>query len=136
MKTMSKLLLFLSVFAWMSCEKNGDPVIDDSDLLLGYWINPVAIDTFLKYERTGGLKEDAYGFGFKADHLFVERKNIGWCGTPPVTYGDEQGTWARHDSLVDIEVPYWGGTGHYQWKIISLDNSSLTVAVVKQEYKE
>ena len=69
------------------------------------------------------LKKNAYGFGFKTGHSFVERKNEGWCGTPPVTLKDFQGTWAKHDSLIDINVPYWGGTAHYQWKIISLDNS-------------
>jgi len=136
MNTISKLILVLSLFGWISCEKSNDPVIDDSDLLIGYWINPVAVDTFLKYERVGELKENAYGFGFKTGHSFVERKNAGWCGTPPVIYGDDQGTWARNDSLIDIEVPYWGGTAHYQWKIISLDNSSMTIAVLKQEFQE
>ncbi len=136
MKPILSIVLFLAVFAWISCEKNMDPVIDESDLLLGYWINPVAVDTFLKYERVGELKENAYGFGFKTGHSFVERKNAGWCGTPPVMYGDDQGTWARNDSLIGIEVPYWGGMAHYQWKIISLDNSTLTISVVKQEYEE
>jgi hypothetical protein len=136
MKTISKILLALCLFALIACEENTDPVIDDSDLLIGYWTNPVGIDTLLKYERAVGLKEDAYSFGFKGGHTFVERKNAGWCGTPPVTFDDYQGTWARHDSLIDIDVPYWGGTAHYQWKIISLDNSSLTITWVKQEFQE
>lgn len=136
MKTISKILLVLCFFAWISCEENTDPVIDDSELLIGYWFNPIGIDTLLKYERAGGLKEDAYSIGFKTGHSFVERKNEGWCGTPPVTLKNYQGTWAKHDSLIDINVPYWGGTAHYQWKIISLDKSSLTIAVVKQEFKE
>jgi hypothetical protein len=136
MKTISKMLLVLCLFTWISCEENADPVIDDSELLIGYWVNPVGIDTLLKYERAVGLKEDAYSFGFKEGHSFVERKNEGWCGTPPVTLKDYQGTWAKHDSLIDIDVPYWGGIAHYQWKIIALDNSSLTIAWVKQEFKE
>jgi len=136
MKSISKLLLLLSVLALISCEENTDPVIDASDRLIGYWINPVANDTLLTYDRAGGLKENAYGFGFQMGYTFVERKNEGWCGTPPVTLKDYQGTWSKHDSLIDIDVPYWGGMAHYQWKIISLDNSSLTIAWVKQEFQK
>jgi hypothetical protein len=136
MKAIGKLLLFLSIIACISCETDKDPVIDESNLLMGYWVNPMGIDTLLKYERAGGLKEDDYCFGFETGNLFVERKNAGWCGTPPVTYNDYQGTWAKHDSLIDINVPYWGGTAKYQWKIISLDNSSLTIAIIKQKFQE
>jgi hypothetical protein len=136
MKAIFKLFLVLSAFAWISCEESNDPVIDESDLLLGYWINPVWVDTIVQYERGAELKEDAYSIGFKKDHSYVERKSEGWCATPPVTLKNFQGTWAKHDSLIDINVPYWGGMAHYQWKVISLDNSSLTIAWVKQEYKE
>jgi hypothetical protein len=135
-KSIFKIVMLLSVFTWISCEENNDPVIDDSDLLIGYWINPVFVDTIVRYERAAGLKENAYSIGFKKDHSYVERKSEGWCGTPPVILKDYLGTWAKHDSLINIDVPYWGGMAHYQWKVISLDNSSLTIAWVKQEYKE
>jgi hypothetical protein len=136
MKMICKLLVFLFVFGLVSCAKDNDPVVDESDLLLGYWINPGGYDSILIYDRTGGLKKDAYGIGFKAGGLFVERKSEGWCATPPVIMKDFQGTWTRHDSLIDISVPYWGGTAHYQWKIIRVDRSSLTVAFTSQEFQE
>jgi hypothetical protein len=136
MKVIIKLFLVLSAFAWISCEENTDPVIDDSDLLIGYWVNPVGVDTIVRYERAAELKENAYSIGFKKDHSYVERKSEGWCGTPPVILKDFQGTWAKHDSLIDIDVPYWGGMAHYQWKIVSLDNTSLTIATVKLELQE
>jgi hypothetical protein len=134
MKAIGKIFLLLFFFAWISCEKDAGPVIDNSDLLLGYWSNRVVADTLFRFERTVGLKENVYGFGFKTGHSFVERKNAGFCGTPPVILNDYEGTWSRQDSLVDIEVHYWGGMEHDQWKIISLDNSSLTIALVKQEF--
>jgi hypothetical protein len=136
MKAIYKLLLFLSIFVWISCEKDAGPVIDDSDLLLGYWSNREVMDTLFRFERTGGLKENIYGFEFKTGHSFVERKSTGFCGTPPVILSDYEGTWSRQDSLIDIEVPYWGGMEHNQWKIISLDNNFLTIALVKQVFGE
>lgn len=136
MKTMPKLFLFLFVISWISCEKDAGPSIDDSDLLLGYWSNRVVTDTLFRFERTGGLAKNIYGFQFKTGHSFVERKSAGFCGTPPVILNDYEGTWSRQDSLIDIEVPYWGGMEHDQWKIISLNSSSMTIAIVKQEFRE
>lgn len=67
---------------------------------------------------------------------FIERKNSGWCGTPPVSYSDFEGNWSINDSLLNVSVAYWGGLADYQWKIISLDDKRLTIVVVSQEYKE
>jgi hypothetical protein len=136
MKALCKLILVFSFFAWTSCEKDAGPVIDDSDLLLGYWSYRVVTDTVFRFERTGGLAKNVYGFQFKTGHYFVERKSSGFCGTPPVILYDYEGTWSRQDSLIDIEVPYWGGMEHYKWKIISLDRSSLTIALVQQEFQD
>lgn len=136
MKSIFNILLVISVFTWISCEESTDPAIDDSELLLGYWINPVYVDTLVRYERAAELKENAYGFAFRTEHVYVERKNIGWCGTPPVTMDDYEGTWTRQDSVIDIDVPYWGGMAHFKWKIISLDDTHLTIATISQEFKE
>jgi len=137
MKTIIKILVVLLAFTWISCEESSDPVaVDESDLLLGYWTNREFIDTLVRYERAAELKENIYGIGFKVEHVFVERKNEGWCGTPPVTLRDFEGTWTKNDSLVDVDVPYWCGMAHYTYKIIELDNSSLTLALVWQEYEQ
>jgi hypothetical protein len=135
-KAIFKLFLVFSAFAWISCEESNDPVIDESELLLGYWINPVWVDTIVRYERGAELKENDYGICFKTGHSFVERKNEGWCGTPPVIMDDFPGTWTRQGSIIDIDVSYWGGMAHYQWKVISLDKTSLSIATVKQEFHE
>lgn len=130
------MLIFLSVFGWVSCEKNTDPVTGDPEPLIGNWVNAVFEDTMVSYDRVDALLENSFGIAFKKDHVYIERKFIRGFATPPVIQEDYVGTWARHDSLIDIEVPYFGGTAHYQWKIISLDRSTLTYTVVKQEFQE
>jgi hypothetical protein len=129
MKTVNKMILFLSIIILIACEKSNEPIVNDSDKLIGYWINPVAIDTVWKYERANTLKDNDYGFAFKSGQLFVERKNAGWCGTPPISYTDFDGTWTKNDSVINITVGYWGGLADYQWKIILIDNNSLTGSV-------
>lgn len=91
-------------------------------------------DTVFTVDRSYSLIDNAYGFAFKSDGVFVERKNAGWCGTPPITYADFEGTWTVVDSKIIITVAYWGGTADYQWKIISIDSKELKIAVLSQEH--
>lgn len=132
---MRMVVLGLICIAIISCEKDKDPVTNQSDFLVGYWANPENIDTLVKYTRSTELEEDDYGFGFKAGGTFVERKNAGWCGTPPITYGDFEGTWIRNGSLINITVGYWGGTAEYRWKIIEIDDNRLMIYWVAANYK-
>ncbi|HET7732621.1 MAG TPA: hypothetical protein VFK73_02190 [Paludibacter sp.] len=134
MKKGFKVILFFSLMALVSCGKN-EPVMNDSEKLIGSWVNPVLIDTLWKYQRATTLKDNDYGLSFKEGQVFVERKNAGWCGTPPVAYDDFAGTWTKNDSLINITVAYWGGLVSYQWKVISVDKDNLVVYKIKEDYQ-
>ena len=121
------LILGLAIIAIVACKKDGDQVIKGSDQLTGYWINQSGHDSIWTYERAARLKDNAYGFSFKDGQVFIERKNAGWCGTPPITYADFEGSWARNDSAITITVDYWGGEAEYLWEIISLNEEKLVV---------
>ncbi len=135
MRSLRKVTLLLFVVVLISCDKANEPKLNNSDELIGYWINPVAVDTAWKYERANQLKENESGFSFQSGQLFLERKNAGWCGTPPITYADFDGTWAQSDSLIDITVAYWGGVAKYQWKIVSVSNDVLIISKLKEQYQ-
>jgi hypothetical protein len=135
MKKIYILIILLSAILFISCDSDNEVKMQDSDLLTGNWINPVAVDTLMKYERADTLKSNDYGFSFKEGQKFVERKNAGWCGTPPISYADFEGTWSVNDSVISITVDYWGGVANYEWKIINIDNNFLTVYVLKEEYQ-
>ncbi|HET6556461.1 MAG TPA: hypothetical protein VFG54_04045 [Prolixibacteraceae bacterium] len=135
MKTFNKLLLLLLVITLIGCEETIEPKVSNSNPLIGSWINPQSMDTLWRYERADALQDDCPGFTFKAEGWFVERKNAGWCGTPPITYANFNGTWTRNDSLIQITVDYWGGETDYQWRIISVDDHYLMLYKVKEEYR-
>lgn len=135
MKTFGKVLFFLFLITtMMACEESLQPMDNSSDELIGTWINPTPVDTLWQYDRAATLDNAGYGFSFKADDQFVERKNAGWCGTPPISYSNFEGTWSQNDSLITINVDYWGGKADYQWKVISLDEHHLIVYKVKEVY--
>jgi hypothetical protein len=118
----------------MSCEKNDDIYIFSEELLIGYWVNLQMNDTLYTFDRSDQLKENEYGCGFKTGGIFIERKNSGWCGTPPITYDNFEGAWVRNDSIINIFTRYWGGTADYRWKIIHVDSHKLKISKLSEEY--
>ena len=129
-------LTFLIAFALISCKKDDDSVLNGNDDLVGNWINPQYTDTLISYSRTDHLIDNEPGFVFRANNTLICRQNSGWCGTPPITTADYDGTWNWNDSVVEINTSYWGGSAKFSWKVISLDEKKLVVWVAKTEYHE
>ena len=131
---MNKILPDLFLLVFIACSKSEEFDIQLEDEIIGSWVNPAYNDSTITYEKANSLKENDYGFQFKTEHQFVERKNSGWCGTPPIAYADFDGTWTRNDSIIQIEVAYWGGTVDLKMKIIALDQKNLTILKIKEAY--
>lgn len=127
MKTVCTLLL--SIFL-LACESSSEIPVDPGNLLIGNWINPEYDDETITYQRSSNLKADAPGVSFKSDATFI-RRTSGWCGTPPLSFYDEEGTWNTKESLILLNSDYFAGT--FNWRIITLDNNQL---VVKRELSE
>ncbi|MBS4057584.1 MAG: hypothetical protein KGZ82_09745 [Bacteroidales bacterium] len=133
MKHMFTLLLLMLLAA--ACRKSDNIVSDKNNYLLGCWVGPVYADSLVTFTRAQTLPDDGYGIVFQSDQQFIERKNAGWCGTPPITYANYTGNWTLTDSIVDISVPYWGGSADYRWKLLSVDAHTLRVYTIAAEYQ-
>jgi hypothetical protein len=103
--------------------------------LEAFWINGEFADTTYTYQRADSLSGDQYCFGFEANGVFVENKNAGWCGTPPIYYNRFEGEWSMEDSIIYISVPYWGGMSQYTWKLLEINEDRFTYAVIETEYQ-
>lgn len=124
---MRKYLYLLALLAFASCEKEVTPYIDMNDeLYIGYWKQTSYTDTTQIFNRTVDLTGDAFGIGILADGRFLENKNSGWCGTPPIHYTQYQGTWLEQgiDTLL-IDTEFWGGDMKYQIIIKSVDEEKM-----------
>lgn len=132
-----KGILFLLVsffFVFAGCDKNDTTIPMSSDPVVGYWINRQYNDSTISFERSDALRDADYGLAFKSGGKLVERKNTGWCGTPPIVYDDYEGSWTKNDSILDITASYWGGVAIYKWKLLSVTDSSLEVRVISEDY--
>ena len=133
---MKRILILLLVVALGSCEKEflEADALGDNASIVGTWVETGTQEDILHLTRQEDLDPALYGFIIGEDGSFVERKNSGWCATPPITYENFEGTWkAVSDSLLEITVGYWGGSMTYQMRIISLSGNDLAIRFLYAE---
>jgi hypothetical protein len=125
------VLIFAAAICMISSCKEEITAPSNSEKILGVWV-------FKGYDnedynisvlqRSSGLDSSTGGFIFYREGRLLERKNAGWCGTPPISYANFPGTWdSQSDSVLKVNVGYWGGMTEYNLKIISLDRFQLKV---------
>ena len=101
-----------------------------NDPMIGTWVysDYDDADGTISYEKVKSFKEDEPGIEFKASGKLIKRQNVGWCGTPPIQYGNNDGTWKQtSDSTITISYGYWGGTAEEDWQIVRVSDTKLTV---------
>lgn len=128
------IFLLFGLACLVSCENDIELKSDDADLLIGHWISPVYIDTLVQYTRAEALNENDFGISFNPGNFLVERQNAGWCGTPPISYANYNGTWSKTGDIIDFTVDFWGGKANHQWKVIANDTKTLTIYPIKSDY--
>jgi hypothetical protein len=90
---MKKLFLIIILIGTLSYSCSKDKTnIDPNNLLIGVWNYSTYQDNAIVYTRNLEFN-DVNCYRFNADGSLVERKNSGWCGTPPISYADYDGTW-------------------------------------------
>ena len=126
---MKKIFLLVFTVSLLSCESN-DPKINPDNLLLGVWLAPVYNGETTTFKRGHSLPNDAYGISFQQDGVFLERTS-GWCGTPPLSFFNVDGTFQLDNTLISISTQSY--PNNYAWRIVSLSESEL---IVKRELTE
>jgi hypothetical protein len=136
MNKLSILFCVLILGFFSSCEKESNNSTNNNSVILGNWINPSYNDSLIIFDKSSNLKNNDYGIAFNDNGLLVERKNSGWCATPPIAYSDFNGTWTIKDSVIQISVDYWGGKADYIWKLVSIDNNKLKIIRRLEKYNQ
>lgn len=122
------LYLFL-MSSFFSCESN-ETIIDQDNLLIGNWVLPTYNGEEITFTRGNSLPKEASGISFNRTGEFIERTS-GWCGTPPLTFFNIDGTFQLENTLINISTNSY--PTNYAWRIVSLTETEL---VVKREVTE
>jgi len=128
---MKYISLLLITFLFFSCEKNDEISIDSESLLVGYWANAVYNNEEITFSRNAALPDNEYGIAFEKNGNFTE-KSSGFCGTPPLSFFNIEGTWEAENTLIKINTSQ-SNNSNYNWRIISLSEAKL---IVKRELSE
>ena len=124
--TLKSIILIVFLVSLSSCEEN-EVLIDSDNLLIGTWFDPVYNGETTTFKRGNSLPNDAYGISFHKNGGFIERTS-GWCGTPPLSFFNIEGTFELENTLVNISTENY--PANYAWRIITLTEHKL---VVKRE---
>lgn len=132
---MRNLTFLVSLLILISCQQNEEEIyIDPNNPVLGSWSYPIYEDNnTITYERVSGIIADAYTCTLKNNGNFIEHKNAGWCGTPPISYADFTGNWYQENEKIKINSEYWGGTFNLTWEIISVNDKNLQIKITYPE---
>jgi hypothetical protein len=135
-----KRLIFLGIIftalsqILCSCSKE-DAIIPPHQYekaILGYWNFEDANTEHTIYKHAEDFSNTP-GFKFLEDGRIIDRKNIGFCGTPPITYQNYTGTWEFIDENT-IQVVSHDWTGEVKFKIY-IKELNETFMSVKIEYE-
>ena len=124
-----KIFLLVVTVTLLSCEGN-NTIIDPDNLLLGVWVAPVYNADTTTFKRGNSLPDDGYGISFLQNGDILERTS-GWCGTPPISYFNIEGTFSLNENLITISNNNYPTS--YGWRIVSLSDTEL---IVKRELTE
>ena len=127
---MKRLIVILGIILLAACESFDEKaeLLGENINIVGTWVETGYEDEFTLLERAEELSADNYGFVLHSDGSFTERKNGGWCATPPIYYENYEGQWvAQSDSLIEVTVGFWGGTMTYKMHIDSISTDALKI---------
>ena len=98
------------------------------------WVFVDSNEEGLLYVSDARFKEDKSGMEFRKDGTLVVRQNSGWCGTPPISYGNFSGTWtAISKNEFALSYKFWGGTMNSTMTIVKLNKKELVIKLHMDE---
>jgi len=131
------LFIALSILLVIFCLNSFKPSNKKSNKLIGIWVRSEFGYLTAKYVKSDSLKENEPGFEFKEDGKLIIRQNIGWCGTPPVKYGNYNGTWHFiSNNTLRLNHDNWRGKVERDLKIIKLTDKNIELKSITYMSKE
>jgi hypothetical protein len=132
---MKKTSLYIVILGMVlfSCTKKEDLKDYGDSPLIGTWNYSFYENEVTVFTR-GPEFIDGEGIKFNANGTLLQRKNSGFCGTPPITYADYDGTWTKiNDTIIEIKAGYWGGTITSKLDIEYISSYTLKFLTISSE---
>ena len=110
---------------------------DNEKMIIGIWVFHNHENQISAYKKKKKFDNKEGGIEFKENGLLIKRQNSGWCGTPPIDYGNFDGTWeSTSDSTLTIRYKYWGGEAEQDLLIKKLTKTELHFKTLEYRTEE
>lgn len=105
-----------------------NPVAHEDPQLLGAWLETSRVADVTTFTRAQTLEGQYYGLEFLAGGTLIER-SAGECATPPLSYFNTEGRWARlPESVIEMNTPtWWWEDISHQEEIVELTATTLVL---------
>ena len=125
------LLNLLFILLLTNCQNSVTPDNNLNEAILGTWVEKEYFTGVSILEKSDQLMDDRSGYIFNRDKTLIDRKNSGWCGTPPISYANFNGTWIKvSDDRLRIISEYWGGIDTLDIEIVSVSADELRLRCI------
>jgi hypothetical protein len=122
----SSVLILAFVSFGFACPKN-----KLKKAIVGSWSNSGYVENSIVADKSDSLAKDSPGIQFNKDGTLIKRQNAGWCGTPPITYSNQEGNWTvLNDSTIRISYSYWRGPVEEDLWIQSVNDTKLQYQII------
>ncbi|CAN0197873.1 unnamed protein product [Discosporangium mesarthrocarpum] len=102
----------------------------DEEKLHGHWTFADYKEGEVYLKKRYKFKKNKAGIEFRKNGKLVKRQNIGWCGTPPITYDNYDGKWWTNEySEIVMKYKFWGGEIEEYWEIVEVNKGILIVKI-------
>lgn len=125
----------LVLCAGCSSSDSSDPVSPGQLSFEGAWgLESIEPESGIRvYAKLGELSGNQDGYQFEQDGSLLVR-NAGWCGTPPLTYSNFEGSWLEEEyNCLVLEYPHWEEAQNFRMEILSVlgDEMRCRVGVIE-----
>ena len=120
MNKISLVFLICLTISFLSCQ---DDEMAGGELI-GTWVVDENTSEGIVYKKSRSFN-DNFGFQFMSNGELIQNTYSGWCGTPPVTLAEVDGTWTRDGDLLITTVEFFWTTAESRYFIEKLTNRQL-----------
>ena len=101
-----------------------------ADQIVGVWEMQYSGENKMTFRKVKQLAHDQGGIEFLADRTVKLKRNAGWCGTPPISYGEYIGSWKIEGNSLFYNYEYNKQELKNELKFIEGSDRSLTFEII------
>ncbi|MGB0429714.1 MAG: hypothetical protein ACPGLV_04510 [Bacteroidia bacterium] len=101
----------------------------------GVWVETNYSSGTYEFTRSKKFLAKNPGMWFNENGKMQRRANVGWCGTPPISYKNYNGVWTLNpkDSTLHAIYEFWSGKFDNTFKIKSISANELVLKTLEQK---